>query len=173
MESLSNEISKDFGTYTKYQIPENINHQERLNKLIIALSSNNTDSINKYMSAILRVENYVPTTSTYNSIKASGKFSLIENFEIRRDISDFYEGLAIESEKKTEFQTEFFKTELLPWVVRNIDLQDMKFINENEIIVLKNKIIIYESLISQKVDAYKIIIKESEKLIEKIDSQSK
>lgn len=49
----------------------------------------------------------------------------------------------------------------------------MKFINENEIIVLKNKIIIYESLISQKVDAYKIIIKESEKLIEKIDSQLK
>ena len=119
------------------------------------------------------MENYVSTTSTYNSIKASGKFSLIENFEIRRRISDFYEGLAIESEKKSEFQSEFFKTELLPWVIRNIDLQEMKFLRENEKIILKNKIIIYESLISQKVDAYKLIIEESKLLKEKIDSELK
>ncbi|MEQ9310227.1 MAG: hypothetical protein RLN90_12300 [Balneolaceae bacterium] len=173
MESLANELSEDLDAFTNYQIPENINHQENLSKLITALTNNNTDSINDYIDAIFRVENYVSTTSTYNSIKASGKFSLIENFEIRRDISDFYEGLAIESAKRSEYQVEFFKTELIPWVIRNIDLQEMRFMNENEKIVLKNKIIIYESLISQKVDSYKMIIQESKVLKEKIDSELK
>ena len=173
MESLASELSEDLDIYTNYQISENINHQEDLKRLLEALTNNNTDSINEYISAILRVENYVPTTSTYNSIKSSGKFSLIENFEIRRDMSDFYEGLAIESEKKSEFQTDFFKAQLLPWVVRNIDLQEMKFLNDNEKIVLKNKIIIYESLISQKIDAYKTVIKESKMLKEKIESELK
>lgn len=173
MESLANELREDLDAYTNYQIPENSNHQESLNKLIKALTNNNTDSINEYIAAIFRVENYSATTSTYNSIKASGKFNLIENFEIRRSISDFYEGSAIESETRSEFQAEFFKTELLPWVIRNMDLQEMKFLNENEKIVLKNMIIIYESLVSQKVEAYKMIIKESKVLKEKIDSELK
>ncbi len=173
MESLANELSEDLNAYTNFQIPENTKHQESLNKLLQALTTNNTDSINEHISAIFIAENYVPTTSTYNSIKASGKFSLIENFEIRRCISNFYEGLAMESEKKSEFQAEFLTTELLPWVIRNIDLQEMKFLNEDEKIVLKNKIIIYESLVSQKVEAYKMIIKESKVLKEKIDSELK
>lgn len=173
MESLANELSEDSDAYTNFQIPENTKHLESLNKLLQALTDNNTDSINAHMSAIFIAENYVPTTSTYNSIKASGKFSLIENFEIRRSISNFYEGLAMESEKKSEFQTEFLTTELLPWAIRNIDLQEMKFLNEDEKIVLKNKIIIYESLVSQKVEAYKMIVKKSKVLREKIDSELK
>ncbi len=170
MQSLATELREDIETYKNYQIPENKSHQQSLNKLITALTEKNNDKVNEYLSAIFKVENYTPTTSTYSSIKASGKFRLIESFELRKRISDFYEGQAIEGTKKGEFQIEYFKTELIPWVTTHMNLSEMTFLNNTENIILKNKLIIYESLLAQKVESYKTIVKESEELKTKIDS---
>lgn len=171
MHSLINDLSEDIKVYEEYQIPKNIEHQQNIGKLINSLSGNNTDSINSHLPLIFQVENFVPTTSTYSSMKSSGKLSLIESFDIRKNLSDYYEGLVIESIRKSEFQVDFFTNSVLPWVTNNIDLNEMKIINENETIVLRNKLIIYESLIDQKVNTYKMLVKESKELKDGIESK--
>ena len=170
LESLANEINNDIETYTNYQIPDNENHIENLDKLIVALAEKNIEKINEQLPAIFNLNNYRASASTYSSIKASGKLKLIENFDLRRSISVFYEGVATESKIKGEFQVDFFKTELLPWAISNMDLMEMRLLDDYDKIILKNKIIIYKSLILQKVDSYKMIVEESVKLKAKIDS---
>ena len=161
LESLVDELNDDIVTYTSYQIPDNETHIENLDQLILALGENNIDKINEQLPAIFQLNNYAPSSSTYSSIKASGKLKLIENFDLRRSVSDLYEGEVTESRLKGEFQAEFFKTELLSWAISNMVFMEMKLLNDCDKIILKNKIIIYKSLISQKVDSYKMIVEES------------
>jgi len=164
MKSLIIDLEDDMKTYEDYQIPENIKHQKNIIKLINFLTQNNIDSINYYMPTVFQVENFAPTTSTYNSLTSSGKLSLIKSFAVRKNLSDFYEGTAKESSRKGEFQVEFFTNELLSWVIENVDIENMRLLKGNENIVFKNKLIIYESLIAQKVESYEMIVERSKEL---------
>lgn len=170
MQSLQSDISKDIKSYEDYQIPENIRIQEQLNNLISVLMSGDLKNLSQELPNILEVENYSPTTTTYTSMKSSGKLGLIEDLELQNKLTDYYEVLAAESARKGEYQVDYFTNEVLGWYSENVDMTIMKVINEDEIIKLRNKLIIYESLVNQKIEAYQSLVEDSKTLKSKLQS---
>lgn len=164
MRSLVNDLSEDISIYEEYQIPVNIQHQQNVENLLDLLMTDNMEGINTQLSAVLQLENFVPNTSTYSSMKSSGKIRLIDDLGLHKMLTDYYEGLVIESEKKGEFQFEFFSNELLPWLTYNVDMVNMEILNRDELIILRNKLIIYGSLIDQKINAYEMLVEDSREL---------
>lgn len=170
MTSLVNDLSEDIRDYEKYQIPVNIQHQQNVESLLNLLMADSLEGISDQMFAILSVENFAPTTSTYNSMKASGKLSLIDDLALQKSLSDYYEGLAVENIRKGEYQVDFFTSEVMSWLTNNVDLTDMEFIHTDELIVFVNKLIIYGSLINQKVESYQMSVESSKELKLQIES---
>jgi len=72
--------------------------------------------------------------------------------------------------EKVNNQVDFFTGELMTWLTTNVDLTDMQLIHSDELIVFKNKLIIYGSLINQKVESYEMIVEDSKKLQLQIES---
>lgn len=170
MKSLVNDLSNDIKTYEKYEIPENIKQQQNVENLLNLLLKNSSKVKGDQLSIVFQIENFTPTTSTYSSMKSSGKLGLIDNLMLQKKLTNFYDGLAIESIKKGEFQVEFFKSELLTWFTKNVDLLKMELINKDEFIILRNKLIIYKSLIEQKVESYEMVVEKSKELKLHIES---
>lgn len=168
MHSLLNDLSGDERIYEEFEIPSNVEQQEMLNTLLEALINEDMDLLPELLSAALVVENFAPTTTTYTSMKSAGKLGLIHDLELQKKLSEYYEGLAIESIKKGDFQVEFFTGEILPWMTDNVDLMSMQVLNFDALIVLRNKLIIYQSLIDQKVSNYKDLAENSKLLKEHI-----
>lgn len=173
MNSLVNDLSEDIETYEAYQIPVNITYQENVENLLNLLLSDSLERISGQLPIILGVENYAPTTSTYSSMKASGKLRLIGDLALQKKLNSYYEGLVIESTRKGEYQVDFFTNELLTWLTNNADLLEMEILNKDNLIVLRNKLIIYQSLIDQKTESYKMLVEHSKKLKEQIESALK
>jgi len=173
MRSLVGDLSDDIKTYEEYQIPENIKHQKNINELLTLLTEDKIENVNSRLSIIFQVENFDPTTSTYGSMKSSGKLELIEDLALRKKLTNYYEVLVLESIKKGEFQVEFFTSELLKWTTNNVDLLEMKILNEDNLMVFKNNLLIYESLIDQKVQTYEMVVENSKKLKANIESRLK
>ena len=146
MTSLVNDFEQDIQTYEKYQIPVNARIQQNIAALIDMLASGNTVDIENKLSAILQVENFSPTVSTYSSMKLSGKLQLIEELDLQKKLTSYYEGLVVESNKKDEYQVNFFTNELMDWLTDNVDLMEMKLLRDDDLITLRNKLIIYGSL---------------------------
>ena len=170
MTSLVNDLSEDIQDYENFLIPVNIQHQKNVESLLNSLMTDSLDGINDQMFAILSVENFAPTTSTYSSMKASGKLGLIDDLSLQKSLSDYYEGLAVENIRKGEYQVEYFTTEVMAWLTNNVDLINMEFIHTDELTVFLNKLIIYGSLVSQKIESYEMSVESSRELKLQIES---
>lgn len=170
MNSLVNDLSEDIEAYEKYQIPLNIQHLQHVEKMLELMLMESLEGVEKQLSSILQLENFAPTTSTYTSMKSSGKIRLIEDLTLQKKLSDFYDGLVLESLEKGEFQVDFFTNEILTWLTYNADLLEMKILNPGELFVLRNKLIIYGSSIEQKVSSYEMIVEDSKALKKSIES---
>ena len=169
MQSLVSDLTEDIQTYEDYQIPFNVQQQKHVGQLLDMLVKDSLDGIGDALTLVFQVENYTPTTSTYGSMKSSGNLKLINDLSLQKSLSDYYEGTVGESVSKGEFQADYFTNELLTWLTKNVDLVDMSLLKADDLIVLRNKLIIYESLIGQKVRSYEMIVQESKKLKEDID----
>jgi len=171
MNSLIIDLSEDIEVYEDYQIPENTQQYRNIDTLIELLLKDSLVDIEEKFILVFQVENYTPTTSTYNSMKSSGNLNLIDDLVLQKELTDFYEGAVSESIRKGEFQADYFTSELLGWLTNNVDLRDMKLLDEANLIALPNKLIVYQSLIDQKINSYRLIVEESKKLKLSIESK--
>jgi hypothetical protein len=170
MNSLLEDLSDDITAYEQFQIPVNTQYLQNVQTILNLIMSGQLDIINEQLPGILSVENLPPTTSTYSSMKASGKLGLIQDLELQKQLSDYYEGLVIESTRKGEYQVDYFTNEILTWLTLNVDLAEMKILNTEELTVLQNKLIIYGSLIEQKIESYEMVVENSSELKSYIES---
>ncbi len=169
--SLANDLKDDIEVYEKYQIPMNEEQQQRIASLAELLSSGDTTGLEALSSAMLQLENYVPTTSTYSSMKASGKLRLMEDLALAKELSGYYEATVVECRAKTEFQTAFFTEELLSWLMAHTDLLAFGMPEGQKKVVLRNKLIVYESIIDQKVEAYRMVVDRSKQLLDDLEAR--
>jgi hypothetical protein len=170
MRSLVNDLSEDIRIYENHQIPVNKAHHQDVERLIGVLMAGDTGDISALLPEIMRVENFAPTTSTYSSMKASGKISLINDLSIQKKLSEYYDSIVIESIRKGEYQVDYFTDELVSWLINNVDLAEMRLLSTDELIILRNKLIIYQSLIYQKIDSYEQVVSDSRELKQAIEA---
>ena len=170
MNSMINDLESDIKVYVDYQIPAIIKYKEEVDSLLMLLVTNNFEAINEQLPKILQVENYVPTTSTYTSMKSSGKVKLLKGLKLQKDLSDYYDGLVEECIHKNELQVTFFLDELMHWLILNADFLEMALPKDADFRVLQNKLIIYSSFVDQKIKNYEMIVEDSELLKQQLDS---
>lgn len=168
MKSMVNDLSSDINTYENYQIPVNATYQKNVDSLLTLLSANNIEQVRELLPAIFQVENYSPNTSVYNSMKSSGKIKFVDNLDIQKRLSDFYDGTVLECDKKNEIQVDYFMNEVMSWLTANVDLMEMRFFDPDDLTVLRNKLLIYGSLVAQKVKSYEQVLAESRELREQL-----
>ena len=111
----------------------------------------------------------LPRNVTFNSILASGKLDLIEDFELRKALTIYHEIRAKETDFWIQKQVDFAENKLLPWVMENTNFvsPDPKDLKKQVVI---NMLIVYKSLIDGKVRQYERLVKEGESLKENIQN---
>lgn len=169
MQSMVNDLEADIKAYEDYHIPFNKSYQEDLDSVLAFLSTDNVGAAENKLPAILQVENYASNSSIYNSMKSSGKLKLIEDAQLQKSMSDFYDGRIKETISKNEIQADYFMDEVVNWLRFNADLMNMKLLLDRELIVLQNTLIVYQSLVGQKVRDYQLTVEESKALKEQIE----
>lgn len=151
--SLMADLENDHKTYSEYQIPVNETQSKELENLIADIL-NVENKAQESLSVSVEVENYSPISSTYLSINSSGKINLIDDLEVKKKLSNYYDILSEESIKKGDLQVNFFLNEILPWMMENTDLLDMQaddFIGQKKLV---NRLILYRTLIENKKSQY-------------------
>lgn len=169
MQSMINDLKADIKSYETYQIPFNTSYRENVDSLLSFLVSGKVEAIESKLPSILQVENYAPNISIYNSMKSSGKLRLIEDVHLQKSLSDFYDGTAQECISKNDIQADYFLNEVMSWLRLNTDLMQMKLLPKGELLVLQNTLMIYQSLVNQKVRDYELVVEESKALQEQIE----
>ncbi len=170
MVSILNDLSTDIEVYDEYQIPINLNYQKNINELLKVVLEEDYEEINTQLPNLFQIENYSPTSSTYNSMKFSGNVRLINDLYLMKKLNEYYDGVALECIKKNEIQVEYFMEELIAWLSENADFSEMKIRDEIDLIIFKNKLMIYKSIVDQKVKNYQLVLSESKDLNHSIDS---
>jgi len=170
MNALKNDLTGDIETYESYHIPMNNQHVDNIGKLLTILSSDSLDQLSEHLPTLFQVENFVPTNSTYSSMKSSGKLELIQDLDLQKLIIDYYENDVEESSHRSDYQIEYFFDELIHWLTEHADLTNLAFDSEEQLTTFKNKLIIYQSLIEQKVSSYQVIVDESKALASELDT---
>lgn len=170
MNALLSDLSDDIKVYESYQIPANKQQQASLQQVLEGLMSDPPVLQGEQLTQVLQLENYAPTTSTYSAMRSSGKLGYIQDLSLQRALNSFYEGLATESVRKGEAQADYLLQDLLSWLTINLDLIDMKVLQKDALIVLRNKLLIYDSLLDQKVKAYEEVVTSSEALKTQIEA---
>lgn len=166
---LSNDLADDIKTYQNYQIPTNEAYLERVDSLLVAVSNKQMAQIDALLPYLFQVENYIPTTSTYASMKSSGKMRLIGDLTLQKRLNDYYDGLVLECTEKNKIQVDYFMGEVVKCLTLQADFEEMKLLGDEDLVVFKNILLIYESLVHQKIRNYEMIVEESTLLKETVD----
>lgn len=168
--SLVDELAEDQESFSEYQIPVQEKQSAIISKVLVQLMTGDLDSLSERIEMAINVNNNSPIDLTFKSITSSGKLDLIRGFELKKEISYYYESLAIECEFRNQAQTDFFMDRILPWLITNTNLvaSDEESLIENQEFI--NLLIIYKGFVDNKLRHYKVIEVESEKLKNRLKS---
>jgi hypothetical protein len=143
----------------------------------IALLKNDdlpADSIMAVIAQMAQISLFIPKTNTYESIKNSGNFNIIENYEIRSKIIEYYE--SFEGKKLVEeYYKMYINNYIIPYFFENVDILNSKIMNTNLIASyrLNNLIVGYYQLLDQVVDTYENIYSLNKLLILALENEHK
>lgn len=171
MQSIVSELESDIEIYENYHLPKQEKFKNQLLDLIPLCHRDSLVPLTENLPIILEVDNYLPNTATYSSLKSSGKFNLIQNIEVIQKLSSYYEGSAAETIAKSDFQVDFFSTYLLPWCMQHVAIENFEITTTDQLPQLKNYILVYQSLVEQKTASYKILTREAKALIAQIQAE--
>lgn len=163
VQALIDELDRDISVYDNYQIA---NNQDQLNKIGVVLQrlrTENFDSLDVYFQGVLGFRNYSPQSVTFNSIAASGKLELIDNFDLRMQLTTYHNILAKEGQFKGTAQVDFYNTHFVPVLLNGGDLMNPD-ISSYDLTQVSNLLMLYGEMIREKVNHYGVISKGAKEL---------
>ena len=172
LESITNDLKKGTSVYNSYQIPLNENKLTTLNKLSGFIINQEFDSLDmKYASAVMGVNNWPVTRTSFNVLKETGQLKIIKNKKLRGEIINYYEATSLNSDFANESHLEFFKSQILSYVMDNANLTNPR---ENIALYQKrdflNRLILLIEAVRLKTNEYRKVSEQSEKLLKSIES---
>lgn len=131
--------------------------KERLKKMIPLMESENMpiDSAIVAISLMAEINMFIGKTNTYESIKNSGNFNIIQNFKVRSKIIEYYE-----SYKGKDLVESYYKMYIdnysIPFIIENLNLVNGKIVNPKSFKghEINNLIIGYYQLLVQVINNY-------------------
>lgn len=167
--SFLDELKADKDTYLNYQIPDNSEQLEAIAEVLQLIGSGKDDSLVQKFSRAISINNYNPSGVTFKSLQSTGKLDLIDDFQLRKRISNYYTIVAEESKARGQLQVDFYMDQLLPWILDNTDFNrpDVKALQNTK---LYNILIIYRSFVANKVEHYEWMLQEIEALEQQLSN---
>lgn len=164
VQSFIDELEEDKETYLDYQIPSNEEQSKLIGDILALIQEKNVDSLEIKIGKALNLNSYNPAGVTFHSVVSSGKLNLFADFNLREDISIYYQLLAAEAEARGQLQLDFYMDQIVPWVVNNTDILNPsvdELIKDRKLV---NLLILYKSFIDNKIRHYVYMAQESEQL---------
>ncbi|MDW3191517.1 MAG: DUF6090 family protein [Cytophagales bacterium] len=163
VESLISEIEQDLRVYENHQLTRNRKQSENLNRAIGKIQKSDLDSLPHLIQRGIGYTNYYPRKATFNSITSSGKFGLIEDYDLQIQISSYYEATAVEARYRGETQVDFYKEHFMPMIIESTDLLNPK-IEDIDLKKLTNMLLLYQNMINAKVSKYEEVVEKGKAL---------
>jgi hypothetical protein len=118
---------------------------------------------------ILTIPKFYPQTNTYESIKYSGNLNIISDYNMREEITNYYESFtSIQSQQ--EMTGEFINDYGTKFVFKNIKILDWQIINKKSVNFneVNNIIMGYYALLEQNIKLEKEIVKRNKELLKRL-----
>lgn len=163
--SLISELDLDIAVYEDFQISHNRQQAQNIGRAIAYIQSNQLDSLPYLLQNGIGFQNYAPRKVIFNSITSSGKFNLIEDYELQMQISTFYEALVFEAQLRGDHQVRFYNEQFMPMMIETTDLTNPK-LDAIDLIKTKNSLLLYYRIIEWKVEQYEEVLKHGKSLRE-------
>ena len=144
---------------------------KKLNQFVHYLTrpQHESDSILFYIQSISRLTVFEMRQTTFKSMQSSGQINLIPNFQLRRELFNYYH----QSQGIQVFQkvmTDYFNRHIVPILLNKVDLQnekilDPKYFNRP---VFRNIVLSFSGLLNQQVRLYGTVLRKAQNLQTKI-----
>ena len=156
VQSFLEELKSDRATYIEYQIPDNQDQVRRISEVLLIIENGETDSLSEKFQRAISINNYSPSGVTFSSLTSSGKLDLIKDFQLRKELSNYQTVLSEEARIRGDIQVQFYMNQLMPWLLENIDFTNPS-IESLQDKTLINTLIIYQSLVANKLAHYEYL----------------
>ncbi|MEO0733016.1 MAG: hypothetical protein AAFZ52_09285 [Bacteroidota bacterium] len=150
--SLIEDLTVDLRVYDEL-IPANEEQSAEIEILVNAILADDTDQ--EQATATLDAKNYVPTNSTYLSTKLNSVITQLDDVDLKKQLSSYYELALTESVELGELQLHFFLNEITPWLIEHTNLFDLEVEDIKGDMKLANMLVFYNTLIKSKIAQYK------------------
>lgn len=155
IEAMSDELTADINDLDSLLKNDSIRYKALIRLFFIDSIDLPTDSVNWAISQLASYDSFDAHNITFESLKSSGKFDVINDVKIRLSIMEYYhnsyKGITIIE----DYTRNSFDNNIIPFIMEelgvrfNADLEKLKKPKFNNMVGL------HLSFISQKIDAYK------------------
>ncbi len=129
------------------------------------------DSALSVIGDVMEIASITPTTITFETIKSSGNFNLISDFDLRQNIIEYYknyEDLIYAQKVLNDYVNQYG----IPFVFNNLDMLSGEFTTSKESYSrpFKNIVAGYSGLLQQILDRYKEMKTMNQELLTKLEA---
>lgn len=162
------EMEDEINSFESFAIPTNKRQSNQIDSLIMLIEKKEYGNLKKF-GDVIGFRNYAPSSTTFKSIGSTGKINLIKDFELRKEIIDYYTLYASETNFKNDRQIEYHSKFLLPFILKHVDITKPN-IDEIPFDELKNIMAFYRIVINEKIDSYEYAVMRAKALKEKLEN---
>ncbi|MEL6557801.1 MAG: hypothetical protein AAFQ94_06420 [Bacteroidota bacterium] len=167
VKSFIAELEDEIKSFEGYAIPTNKRQSAQLDTLMILIEKKEYEDMKKF-GEVIGFRNYSPSITTFKSIGNTGKINLIKDFELRKEIINYYTLYAPETKFKNDRQIAYHSNFLLPFIIKNVDITRPD-INKIPFAELKNILAFYRIVIDEKIGSYEYAVERAKLLKEKLE----
>ncbi len=170
LNSIKNDVIQDsmsVNEILKFNEGKEVKFKKYIASTIKGISS--IDSAIILFQDILTIPKFYPQSNTYVSIKYSGNLNLISSYNLREEITNYYESFtSIQSQQ--EMTVEFINDYATKFIFKNINILNWQFINKNNVDFneVNNIVVGYYALLEQNIKLEKEIVVRSKELLKKL-----
>ncbi len=143
-------------------------------KAILLTKKYSDNRIKPLMSSMMEMANYSPTTTTMQNISASGKFDLIKDVELRKNLINTYGAYKMTTKLET-LVSDYINQYVTPFIFENVRFSDFSSIptNFSQDPLFENIVFGYDVLLNQLIRGYKQNLEKQNLLNEKLTAANK
>lgn len=170
LDSIKNDVIQDsinVNEILKLNTEKEAKFKKYISRTIKGISS--SDSAVILFQDILTIPKFYPQSNTYESIKYSGNLNLISSYNMREEITNYYESFTnIQSQQ--EMTVEFINDYATKFVFKNINILNWQIINKKNVDFneVNNIIVGYYALLEQNIKLEKEIVTRNKELLKKL-----
>ncbi|GAB5527035.1 MAG: hypothetical protein Roseis2KO_49070 [Roseivirga sp.] len=176
LKSLRSELATDSTAFV-YQIEQNERNLRHLNSFVSILRNKDyeNDSIQWYIGTFLNRNNWIINANTFEILKSGGKLDIIQDFELRSEISYFFRIRTYQTEQTLDVVQAFLDNQMNAYLIKNTDYfiqykPQKGFVRDTE---FQNLLASWTDMTDEKLLLYEDILEEITYLISKLDDQLK